>query len=360
MYKKLNVAELLKQLKFHTAHSNEVYIDSVADVITITSNTEKDKPKGTLTTQLPKSSGNPGGIKMKIKQLRKTAKGLEEVSLVHTEDEYIPVYSVGAFEKLTTSDVKVLKRWFRSILSFTMEVSDPRNYLRCIILQPEKKRAWASDGTRAFFIPLTTELIEILPSEGEFGLPTDALRGFLKALNSDCKKLSLERSSDGLIFHAQGTQVRLPYHRHKYPNMEQIVPRREEYKIIFRINRKEFIKDLKKLKKDNKKKDLEIIFRFWNHHVTLEVNDCWVKYHDPDVIDYRSINEIVNNQEETLFEAKFNLKYFLQCLENMISNRVQIAFHDRYGPCRIEGMSNTSDEVDEHQWGVVMPIMDLG
>jgi len=212
---------------------------------------------------------------------------------------------------------------------FTEKVNiDGKKYLRLV----------STDGHRLSLIDKEIENLEELMIDTGVMIPKKGMLE-LNKLASDGEKISLGFKQNNCIAKKDNSLIVIRLLESKFPDYNSVIPKNIKHKIT--VNKEEILFSMRKM----------IILTSESYKgvkITLENNKMEFVSINPDLGDVRDVIDIEYSDER--LELGFNSKYFMDVLQAMESDTIEIGFIDNSSPCLFSGKD------DKGFLGLVMPM----
>lgn len=212
---------------------------------------------------------------------------------------------------------------------FTEKVEkEGKKYLRMV----------STDGHRLSLIDKDIQNIEELKIDNGVMIPKKGMIE-LNKLASDGDKINIGFKQNNCIAKKDNSLIVIRLLESKFPDYNSVIPKDIKYKI--NVNKEDILYSMRKM----------IILTNESYRgvkITLENNNMEFVSINPDLGDVRDVIEVEYNNER--LELGFNTKYFIDVLQAMESEIIEIGFIDNSSPCLFKG------EDDKGFLGLVMPM----
>ena len=199
-------------------------------------------------------------------------------------------------------------------------------------------RMVSTDGHRLSMIDKEITDIETLQMDKGVMIPKKGMLE-LNKLASEGGKIHLGFKESNCVAKAENASIVIRLLESKFPDYHSVIPQKTEYHI--QIKKKSLLDGMKKM----------IILSNESYRgvkITLENNNMELISINPDLGDVKQNLEIEYKNKR--LETGFNARYFIDILQSMDSEIVEIAFIDNASPCLISGKDDTGF------LGLIMPM----
>ena len=208
------------------------------------------------------------------------------------------------------------------------------------ITKEDKKylRMVSTDGHRLSLIDKEIDKIEELKFDNGVMIPKKGMLE-LNKLASDGEKIYIGFKQNNCIAKKDNSVIVIRLLESKFPDYNSVIPKNVKHKI--KVKKEEILYSMRKM----------IILTNESYRgvkITLENNKMEFVSINPDLGDVRDILTVEYNDER--IEMGFNSKYFMDVLQAMESEIIEIGFIDNSSPCLFNG------ENDKGFLGLVMPM----
>ncbi|MBW2027544.1 MAG: DNA polymerase III subunit beta [Deltaproteobacteria bacterium] len=199
-------------------------------------------------------------------------------------------------------------------------------------------RMVSTDGHRLSLIDKEVEDIDTIKLDGGVMIPKKGMVEVGRlALESETVQIGFK--DNNCIARNENTTILVRLLESKFPDYNAVIPRKTMS--FTKIGRDEMLEGMKKM----------VILSSESYRgvkVTLESDRLELVSINPDIGDAQEVIEVDYKHER--LEAGFNPRYFIDALQAMESDRIEIGFVDNSSPCLIRG------EQDEGFLGLIMPM----
>ncbi|MFC1868031.1 DNA polymerase III subunit beta [Thermodesulfobacteriota bacterium] len=199
-------------------------------------------------------------------------------------------------------------------------------------------RMVSTDGHRLSMMDRDVEKIEDLDIENGVMIPKKGMLE-LNKLASEGEKISLGFKKNNCILKQDNSLIVIRLLETKFPDYHSVIPKEVKYNI--NIKREELLDGMKKM----------IILSSESYRgvkIILEDNNMELVSINPDLGDAR--DNIAIEYKHDRLEMGFNSRYFIDALQVMDSEEVELGFIDNSSPCLIKG------DKDKGFLGLIMPM----
>lgn len=199
-------------------------------------------------------------------------------------------------------------------------------------------RMVSTDGHRLSMIDKTIDNIEDLNIDNGVMIPKKGMLELSK-LASEGEKIRIGFKQNNCIAKTGNSLVVVRLLESKFPDYNSVIP--NEVKHSIRVKREEILDGMKKM----------VILSNESYRgvkISLEKNNMELVSINPDLGDAKDNIKIEFGDER--LEMGFNSRYFIDVLQSMDSDEVELGFIDNSSPCLIKG------EKDKGFLGLVMPM----
>jgi len=196
----------------------------------------------------------------------------------------------------------------------------------------------STDGHRLSLIDKEIQNIEDLKIDTGVMIPKKGMLE-LNKLASDGEKISIGFKQNNCIAKKDNSLIVIRLLESKFPDYNSVIPKNIKHKIT--VKKEEILYSMRKM----------IILTSESYRgvkITLENNKMEFVSINPDLGDVRDVIEVEYSEER--LELGFNSKYFMDVLQAMESEIVEIGFIDNSSPCLFTGKD------DVGFLGLVMPM----
>jgi DNA polymerase III subunit beta len=212
---------------------------------------------------------------------------------------------------------------------FTEKIEvDGKKYLRMV----------STDGHRLSLIDKEIDKIEELKLDSGVMIPKKGMLE-LNKLASDGEKIYIGFKQSNCIAKKDNSLIVIRLLESKFPDYNSVIPKEIKYKIY--VKKEDILYSMRKV----------IILTNESYKgvkITLENNKMEFVSINPDLGDVKDVLDVEYNQER--LELGFNSKYFIDVLQAMESEIIEIGFIDNSSPCLFTGKD------DKGFLGLVMPM----
>ena len=199
-------------------------------------------------------------------------------------------------------------------------------------------RMVSTDGHRLSMIDKYIDNIEELTMDNGVMIPKKGMME-LSRLVSEGEKIQLGFKQNNCVAKKDNTLFIIRLLETKFPDYNSVIPKDVKHRI--KVSKEELLEGMKRM----------IILSSESYKgvkITLENNNMELVSINPDLGDVQDNLEVEYNEE--ILEMGFNSKYFIDALQSMDSETIELGFIDNSSPCIITG------EKDEGFLGLVMPM----
>ena len=199
-------------------------------------------------------------------------------------------------------------------------------------------RMVSTDGHRLSLIDKDIQNIEELKIDNGVMIPKKGMLEINK-LASDGEKIKIGFKQNNCIAKKDNSLIVIRLLESKFPDYNSVIPKDIKYKI--NVNKEDILYSMRKM----------IILSNESYRgvkITLENNKMEFVSINPDLGDVRDVIEVEYNNER--LELGFNTKYFIDVLQAMESEIIEIGLIDNSSPCLFKGKN------DKGFLGLVMPM----
>lgn len=199
-------------------------------------------------------------------------------------------------------------------------------------------RMVSTDGHRLSMIDKEIKDVEILQMDKGVMIPKKGMLE-LNKLASEGGKIHLGFKESNCVAKAGDAVIVIRLLESKFPDYHSVIPQKTKYNV--QIKKKSLLDGMKKM----------IILSNESYRgvkISLENNNMELVSINPDLGDVQENLEIEYNNER--LETGFNARYFIDILQSMDSEMVEIAFIDNASPCLLTGKD------DSGFLGLIMPM----
>jgi len=212
---------------------------------------------------------------------------------------------------------------------FTEKINkDDKKFLRMV----------ATDGHRLSMIDKYIDKIDDIDIEKGIMIPKKGLLE-LDKLASEGEKIYIGVKQNNCIAKKGDSIISIRLLESKFPDYTSVIPKEVKYKI--KLKREDIIESMKKMMILSSE-------TYRGVKITLEKDNMELVSVNPDLGDVKDNLEI--EFKDKPLEMGFNSRYFIEVLQSMISETVEMGFIDNSSPCIIKG------DDDKGFLGLVMPM----
>lgn len=199
-------------------------------------------------------------------------------------------------------------------------------------------RMVATDGHRLSMVDKEIKDVENLKIDTGVMIPKKGMNE-LNKLASEEGTISLGFKQNNCVAKKENTLIVIRLLETKFPDYNTVIPKKAKH--IIKIKRESILDGMKKM----------IILSNESYRgvkITLENNNMELVSINPDLGDAQENLEVT--YEEERLEMGYNAKYFIDVLQSMDSEMVELGFIDNSSPCMITGKE------DQGFLGLIMPM----
>ncbi|MBW1997064.1 MAG: DNA polymerase III subunit beta [Deltaproteobacteria bacterium] len=199
-------------------------------------------------------------------------------------------------------------------------------------------RMVSTDGHRLSLIDRAVDGVERLELDNGLMIPKKGMLEISK-LAAESNSVHIGFKENNCLARNETTTIVIRLLESKFPDYGEVIPKETKKRV--RINREELLDGMKKM----------VILSTESYRgvkVTLEQDKLQLVSINPEIGDAQEVIEVHYRDEK--LEAGFNPRYFIEALQVMESDTVEIAFVDNSSPCLIRG------EDDHGFLGLIMPM----
>jgi DNA polymerase-3 subunit beta len=199
-------------------------------------------------------------------------------------------------------------------------------------------RMVATDGHRLSLIDKHDQNVKDMDIDKGVMIPKKGMLE-LNRLASGEDKISLGFKQNNCVAKKENSLIIIRLLETKFPDYNSVIPKKVKHKI--KVNKQQILESMKKM----------MILSSESYRgvkITLEKNKMELVSVNPDLGDVKDNIEI--QFDDKRLEMGFNSRYFIEVLQSMDSEEVEVAFIDNASPCIIKG------DDDSGFLGLIMPM----
>jgi DNA polymerase III subunit beta len=257
-------------------------------------------------------------------------------------DEYPVFIEPEGVSTVEMSSLLLSEMINKTIFSVTMEEAGFKLsgvYTEKVDIEGKKYlRMVSTDGHRLSLVDKEIENIEELKIDNGVMIPKKGMLE-LNKLASDGEKISIGFKQNNCIAKKDNSLIVIRLLESKFPDYNSVIPKNIKHKIM--VKKEEILYSMRKM----------IILTNESYRgvkITLENNKMEFVSINPDLGDVRDVIDVEYSDER--LELGFNSKYFMDVLQAMESETIEIGFIDNSSPCLFNGKD------DIGFLGLVMPM----